>query len=64
MSIGLDTHDGGETHGALVEGLEEVGQNHDDQDTTINHLLEALVVFRADMYATAGVHLDLSSILH
>lgn len=39
-----NTHDPRERHGALIKCLEEVGKNHDGQDSSIDQLLETLVL--------------------
>ena len=64
MSIGLDAHNRGKTHGTLIQGLKEVGKDHDDQDTAVDHFLESLVIFFAHYHPSAGVHLDLALYRH
>lgn len=39
-----DAHDAGEGHGSLVEGLQEVGEDHDGQDPPVYHPLEPLAL--------------------
>jgi hypothetical protein len=52
----LNAHDGGKGHGALVQGLEQIHQDHDDEDALVNHLAQAGALLLGDLDArVAGV---------
>lgn len=42
-------HNGGERQRALVDGLQEVGEDHDGQDPLVNLLLEQRITFRTEL---------------
>ena len=49
VEILLETHDRCERHGALVEGLEEVGEDHDCEYAFVDQFLQSFVLRLADV---------------
>ena len=47
--LGSDDRDEGKGHGALVKRLYEIGDNHDDNDLSVNHALESFIFVRGDV---------------
>lgn len=44
-----NAHDGRERHGSLIQGLQEVRQDHDNQDTLVNHPAQAFARLLIDL---------------
>lgn len=59
-----DSHDGTEGHGALVQRLEEVRDDHDGKHTSVDELLQALVLFLGDDHSTGGVGVLCDFVVH
>jgi len=49
MEVIPNAHNTSEGQSSFVERLEEIGKDHDGQDTPINHPLEALVLLRMNL---------------
>jgi len=50
MRIFNNAHDGGEGHCSLIQGLDEVGENHNSQDALVDHPSQARVRLFVDFY--------------